>query len=70
MSSPGPGTPVKELGVATHRRAASPALERGRHSGHAHRLCPPPLLLFSPPLCSGGSDSCYQGRLFTLCISQ
>lgn len=28
------------------------------------------VLLFSPPLCSGGPDSCYQGRLFTLRISQ
>lgn len=28
------------------------------------------VLLFSPPLCSGRSDSCYQGKLFTLRISQ
>lgn len=43
MSSPGPGTPVKQLGVATHHTPLSPPLELGRQSGHAHRLHRPPL---------------------------
>lgn len=54
MSSLGLETPVKKLGVATHHTLLSPAVELGRQSGHAHRLCRPPprcyVLLFSPPL--------------------
>lgn len=49
-------------------------------AAHAHPLCHPPRsvlclgwawpgLLFCPLLCSGGSDSCYRGRLFTQRIS-
>lgn len=43
MSSLGPETPVKKLGVATHHTLLSPAVELGRQSGHAPRLCRPPL---------------------------
>lgn len=43
MSSPGPETPVKKLGVATHHTLLSPAVEPGRQSGPAHRLRRPPL---------------------------